>query len=92
MGSTKQKIPEFCSKPECRRAQRDPWQILLREGRYVTNWKHALTTQKSRKRWKGVCTCGWQSKRHLDIEKVEAEYKAHTNLVERELKNPRADR
>ena len=92
MGSTKNKIPEWCSKPACRAAQRDPWLQLLREGRHVTHWKHALTTMKSRKVWKGVCTCGWQSKRHADIEKVEAEYKTHTNLVERELKHPRADR
>lgn len=82
VGSSKNKAPEWCSKQECAAAQRDPWKALLRE-KQESRWKHALTTMKTRRSWQGVCTCGWESKRHLSIDKVEAAYKAHTKLVER---------
>lgn len=52
------------------------------------HWRHVLTVTRSKGLWKGGCACGWQSKRSADIEWIEAEYKRHTKLVEREGRRP----
>lgn len=76
---------QWCGKPDCKSFQ---MQVMYQERRHGVDWKHVLSLARRKGKYKGFCTCGWQSNLLGSPDSVQIAYKLHTNLVEREAKRP----
>ena len=86
VGMQKNRIPEWCAKPECASVHR---QYMNRKGAMSEHrWAHNPTIVKVKGRLRAFCSCGWQSDWHKNVNDILQEIRDHTGLREKKDRRP----